>query len=422
MSARTIGSAVITLGFLLWISHFMPSGLRTVPEPDNVSRATRQRVVIFLVDTTDYFDAHGTYVHSVIRQYCAQCEVQPVNLSGDLSLPNLVQALQHMQTVRHTYDASTTLLVNLSLGTYTYDEAFHALVRALYAQGIIIIASAGNDNTSKPFYPAAFREVLGVCSSTRYSKTKADYSNFGDWVSLCAPGLQYVTRPLQHGEVASGTSFASPMVAGVLGHLLLTAPCATPHDGRKALLRTADPVPPGSPHLGAGVLNPDRAAQYLRTLPSCQQAASLWQWVGQRVKRLSTQLGISLGLIMYFFVSIFTVPFILAFVIEKAQRRAEQRQQQRIAQVYAGSAAYRQQRLLAIKQDTAQRQRLRRRHRVELLALLHALHLYGEPCWWCGQPEADSPGEHDMEQELVGCSRCSLEPDELLSCISLEPP
>ena len=420
MSARIIGSAVIALGFLLCISHFLPSGSPNVSEEGDGSGATRQRVVIFLVDTTEYFDAHGTYVHSVIRQYCTHCEVRPVNLHGDLSLPNLIQAMQHIQTLSRTYDATTTLLVNLSLGTYIYDEAFHALVRALDAQGITVIASAGNDNTSQPFYPAAFHEVLGICSSTRYSQTKAAYSNFGDWVSLCAPGLQYVTRPLQSGALASGTSFASPMVAGVLGQLLLTSPCATPHDGRTALLRTADPVPTESPQLGAGVLNADRAAQYLRTLPACQQAGSLWQWVGHRVKRLSTQLGISLGLIVYFFVSVFTVPFILAFVIETIQRRAKQRHQQRIIQVYAGSAAYRHQRLLAIKQDTAQRHRIRRRHQAELLALLHALYLYGEPCWWCGQAAGEAPIDDDADQEIIACSRCSMEPDELPACISLE--
>src|SRR5207244_9016141 len=128
-----------------------------------------------------------------------------------------------VHALHQTQAASTTALVNLSLGTYVYDEALHASVRALDTAGVPIVASAGNDNTSKPFYPAAFPEVLGVCSSTPHTRVKAAHSNFGPWVSLCAPGLQYVTRPIQPGGIASGTSFASPMAAGAPGQPLFDA-------------------------------------------------------------------------------------------------------------------------------------------------------------------------------------------------------
>ena len=214
-----------------------------------------------------------------------------VNLHGDLSILALVHALDYVQAVHQTHAATTTSLVNLSLGTYIYDEALHASVRALDTTGIPIIASAGNDNTSKPFYPAAFPEVLGVCSSTRHTRVKAAYSNFGPWVSLCAPGLQYVTRPLQPGDIASGTSFASPMVAGALGQLLLDAPCASPRAGLRALRRTADPPAENQPALGAGILNaplpasicavstPARARQVCGSAgsPGCSAWAPAWR-------------------------------------------------------------------------------------------------------------------------------------------------
>jgi hypothetical protein len=406
---RLIGSAAIALGFLLLISSFLPPRSRTVSEDATLSHSPRQRVVIFLVDTTDYFEAHGTYVHSVIRQHCPRCEVQPVNLHGDLSLPNIIQALQHVHKASQAYDTTITTLVNLSLGTYTYDKTLHALVRKLDVAGVILIASAGNDNTSEPFYPAALPEVLGICSSTRYTKTKAAYSNFGNWVSLCAPGLQYVTRPIQHGALASGTSFASPMVAGILGQLLLDAPCATARAGRRALLRTADPAAAGHSQLGAGLLNPTAASQYLHSLYACQSAKTLLQRLLSRIKRLGTSVGISVGLIVYFFLSVFTIPFLLAFVIEKIQRRAEQRQQQTMQQAYAGSPAYRRQRLLALKQSFLRRHKLRRRDQAELFALLHALHQQGEPCWWCGKPKAEPIDQRAYEQELAACSRCGME-------------
>jgi hypothetical protein len=275
---------------------------------------------------------------------------------------------------------------------------------------ILIIASAGNDNTSKPFYPAAFPEVLGICSSTRHTRVKAAYSNFGSWVSLCAPGLQYVTRPLQPGDIASGTSFASPMVAGALGQLLLDAPCASPRAGRRALRRTADP--PAEPHqaLGAGLLNVTAAGQYLRSLYACQSPPGVWQYLRIRVQRLGTGVATYVGLLVYFFVSIFAVPFLLAFVIDKLEQQAAQRQRQAIQHAYAGSPDYRQQRLLALKQRFERTHKVRRRERAELAALLHALHLYGEPCWWCGAA-ATEPCEDDWGSAaaLQQCSRCGWE-------------
>jgi hypothetical protein len=367
-------------------------------------------VGIFIIDTSDYFDAHGAYVQSVVLQQCAACDVQLVNLHGDLSLPAIIQALHHVHEVSRSHTAAITSIINLSLGTYTYDDALHASVRALDTAGIPIIASAGNDNTAKPFYPAAFPEVLGICSSTRHTRVKAAYSNFGSWVSLCAPGLQYVTRPLQPGDIASGTSFASPMVAGVLGQLLLDAPCASPRAGRRALRRTADP--PAEPHqaLGAGLLNVTAAGQYLRSLYACQSPPGVWQYLRIRVQRLGTGVATYVGLLVYFFVSIFAVPFLLAFVIDKLAQQAAQRQRQAIQHAYAGSPDYRQQRLLALKQRFERTHKVRRRERAELAALLHALHLYGEPCWWCGAA-ATEPCEDDWGSAaaLQQCSRCGWE-------------
>jgi len=64
-------------------------------------------VVISIVDISDYFDAHGTYVQSVMRQKGAACEVQLVNLHSDLSFLILVQALHHVYEIKRTYEATT---------------------------------------------------------------------------------------------------------------------------------------------------------------------------------------------------------------------------------------------------------------------------------------------------------------------------
>jgi hypothetical protein len=398
-------SVAVALGALLLVTSERSSTLLSDATPA-LPVVTRQQVVIFIIDTSDYFDAHGTYVHSVVRQQCAACAVQLVNLHGDLSILALMHALDYVQAVHQTHAATTTALVNLSLGTYVYDEAFHTSVRALDRAGIPVIASAGNDHTSKPFYPAAFPEVLGVCSSTRHTRVKAAYSNFGPWVSLCAPGLQYVTRPLQPGDIASGTSFASPVVTGALGQLLLDAPCASPRAGLRALRRTADP-PPEQQELGTGILNVTAAGQYLHSLYTCQSPPGQGQHLLTRIQRLGTGVAMYVGLVVYFFVSIFAVPFLLAFILDKFEQRAAHRQAVAIQRAYAGSPDDRQQRLLALKHAWARTHRVRRRDRVELAALLHALHLYGEPCWWCAAPAAEPCVDAwNTPDVLPQCSRC----------------
>jgi hypothetical protein len=400
-------SIAVALGLLLLVTSERSSTLLPDAAAPALPTVTRQRVVIFIIDTSDYFDAHGTYVQSVVQQQCAACDVHLVNLHGDLSILAIVHALDYVQAVHQTHAATTSALVNLSLGTYVSDEALHTSVRALDTAGIPTIASAGNDHTSKPFYPAAFPEVLGVCSSTRYTRVKAAYSNFGPWVSLCAPGLQSVTRPLQHGDIVSGTSFASPMVAGALGQLLLDAPCASPRAGLRALRRTADPPAEPQQELGTGILNVTAAGQYLHSLYTCQSPPGMGQRLLARIQRLGTGVATYVGLVAYFFVSIFAVPFLLAFILDKFEQRAAQRQAEAIQQAYAGSPDYRQQRLLALKHAWARTHKVRRRDRVELAALLHALHLYGEPCWWCNaaatEPCADAWHTPDV---LPQCSRC----------------
>jgi hypothetical protein len=338
--------------------------------------------------------------------------VRQVNLHGDISIPSILQALQHVQESQQGFPAATTTLINFSLGTYTADPVLHAWIRRLTAAGIVMIASAGNDNKSTPFYPAAFDEVLGVCSSTRYRKTKASYSNFGPWVGLCAPGLHYVTRPLQQGGIASGTSFASPMVAGVLGQLLLDAPCASARFGVKALLRTADPIAGNRQQLGAGLLNPRTAEHYLRTLYNCEPTGGVVQRLVRHFRRLGTGVAVTLGLMVYAVVSIFAGPFLLAFLLDQWQRRTLRLKQQAVLSIYTGTPDARRARLLALRERCQRTYKVRRRDQDEFFALLHAVQLHGEPCWWCDRPAADPPFEVFTAEAREGCTRCGLVLDE----------
>lgn len=407
-----LGTTAVVLGLLLLLTPDAPLDFSSETPETLPTHSTRRRVVIFIIDTTDAFEAHGAYVQSVVQQQCARCALQPVNLHGDLSIPSLLHATEHVRTVSSTYHATTTVVVNFSLGSYTYDAALHAQVRALAASGVLVIASAGNDATSRPFYPAAFPEVFAVCSSTRHTRAKAAYSNFGPWVSLCAPGLQYVARPLQQGALASGTSFAGPMLAGALGQLLLDAPCAAPRTGLRALRRTADALAGEPASTTTGLLNITAAAHYLQVLYACDTLRqSVWQRLLARTAYLGHGVLLTLGVLVYFFVSVFAAPLLFAFTTESLRQRALARQHQAIFWAYAGSTAYRHHRLQVLLQHYARSRTVRRRHQAELVALLHACDVYGETCGWCGLATVREPGEEEGAVAGMWCSRCGWDVD-----------
>ena len=131
-------------------------------------------------------------------------------------------------------------VICLSLGGYTDDnQAPPALAAALAAlpPGVAVVAAAGNNGSDVKFWPAAFENVIAVAGydSTGGQRAKAGFSNFGDWVDICAPavnvGSTYVTGdwPAPAGQSPrhfagwarwSGTSFAAPQVAAAIARKL----------------------------------------------------------------------------------------------------------------------------------------------------------------------------------------------------------
>jgi PKD repeat protein len=97
-------------------------------------------------------------------------------------------------------------------------------------RGCIIIASAGNNNNSAPNYPGAYNNVYCV-AAVDATDGKSGVSSFGSWVDISAPGdnilstMPYTGTPAYQQQ--SGTSMATPMVAGLAGLMLSKSPNMT---------------------------------------------------------------------------------------------------------------------------------------------------------------------------------------------------
>ena len=107
-------------------------------------------------------------------------------------------------------------VINMSFGSTFLSQTERIAIDYAANQGCVLVASAGNDETSWPYYPASFNGVLSVAATSQANDIKTRFSNYGLWVDVAAPGESiYSTMPDRDYGTNSGTSMASPIAAGV---------------------------------------------------------------------------------------------------------------------------------------------------------------------------------------------------------------
>jgi type VII secretion-associated serine protease mycosin len=150
-------------------------------------------------------------------------------------------------------------VINLSLGGYGESPALENAVDYAVDKGIVVVASAGNDAVDIPTYPAAYDPVLAVSATGIGGGQFAWFSNHGWWIDVSAPGMSIVSTYLASGATESyaigdGTSFASPIVAGIANLVRYKNPSWTPAKVMSQIQKTArDWGPAGiDPYYGWG--------------------------------------------------------------------------------------------------------------------------------------------------------------------------
>ncbi|MEM9254029.1 MAG: S8 family serine peptidase [Pseudomonadota bacterium] len=141
-------------------------------------------------------------------------------------------------------------IINLSLGGGPFSQATQNLFDQVRAQGVMVVAAAGNESSTQPSYPAGYNNVLSV-SAVDIQRQLAPYSNRGPSIDLAAPGGNSSVD--QNGDgfpdgvlsttgefngqgvnfvyaFFNGTSMASPHVAAVLALMKSINPNLTPED------------------------------------------------------------------------------------------------------------------------------------------------------------------------------------------------
>jgi thermitase len=170
---------------------------------------------------------HGTHIAGIIRQVAPESRVLPVRVldaNGRGNTFTLAYAIEW--AVRNGAD-----VINLSLGTPYDSKVLRETVAWAQAQGAILVAAAGNSNTSSLQYPVGYPGVIGVTALAPDDR-KADFANYGSWVELAAPGVAITSTiigPEGSGYAAwSGTSMATPFVSGAAALARQQSPTASP--------------------------------------------------------------------------------------------------------------------------------------------------------------------------------------------------
>ena len=202
---------------------------------------------------------HGTHVAGIVAAkhnsvgvagVCPDCTIldaKVLNDSGAGSSSSVAKGVDWAV-------ANGAKVINMSLGQRVSSRTLETAVKNAWNKGVVIVAAAGNAGTQAQIYPGAYSKVIAV-AATDNKDVKAPFSSYGKWVDVAAPGVDvYSTFPnhefvlgVQNNrhtgyDMASGTSMASPIVAGIAALVWSADDDATNASVREDIESTADRI------------------------------------------------------------------------------------------------------------------------------------------------------------------------------------
>lgn len=200
------------------------------------------------------------------EQVCRILAINAAHINADNEVRFTIQSL--IDAINYAVNRGVDV-INMSLGGYSYYTAYQEAIDKAYEKGIVVVASAGNDNTSKAHYPSDYEHVFSVASLDVNATERRSSSNFGKGIDLAAPGSDIVsTKAGTKDEVVSmsGTSMASPVVAATAAFMRAVNPDLSVDDIEYYLEKTADDLytEGWDEYTGFGRVNVNHAVQTAR--------------------------------------------------------------------------------------------------------------------------------------------------------------
>jgi len=181
------------------------------------------------------YGGHGTFVAGVLRCMAPQAQVHVENIFDTAGSALESEAAKRLnEAFGFGFE-----IIHITASCHTRKnvppqalEAWLELLRPY--KGVVCVAEAGNNHTKRPAWPGAFPDVLSVGALATDWHHRADFSNYGGWVDVYAPGENLINAfgsgtytceiPPDVGQVRtfsglaqwSGTSFSAPIVTGLI--------------------------------------------------------------------------------------------------------------------------------------------------------------------------------------------------------------
>jgi subtilisin len=195
-------------------------------------------------------NGHGTHVSGTIagenNNYgvtgiAYDAKIMPVkvlNESGSGSYSSISKG------IRYAVDNGANV-INLSLGGTSSNRTLESAINYASSKGVIVVMAAGNDGESSPDYPARYASKAGIAvGAVDKNNNMADFSNRSGTNQISyvtAPGVKvYSSVPNNQYATYSGTSMATPHVAGVVALMLSANPSLTDAQVRQIVAETSE--------------------------------------------------------------------------------------------------------------------------------------------------------------------------------------
>ncbi len=195
---------------------------------------------------------------------------------------DLIESIQY--AIEHGAD-----VINMSLGSYSYDSAFQKAIDNAYNAGVTVVAAKGNENKdttiySKPegysvgvreHYPSDYNHVISV-SATDANNKLASFSNYGN-VDIAAPGTNIYSLGLKTAngyKIMSGTSMATPIVSATVAMIKGININISNAQAENVLLNTTQNIG-RSAYFGKGLVDTGYAVQHAKYIALKEQTENI---------------------------------------------------------------------------------------------------------------------------------------------------
>ena len=195
------------------------------------------------------------------------CKIMAVKATANPSSANNRVVTNGLEGVRYAVSAGADV-VNMSFGGSGRNSAFQEILDEGNRRGIVFVSSSGNTGNDEEQFPSSYNHVISVAATGETDRVSG-FSTVHSTVDISAPGQSIRTTAssidLNGYGRSTGTSFSSPIVAGVLGLMKSVNPCATPEELEEILKNSADDISGLNPSfvgkIGAGRVNAARALE-----------------------------------------------------------------------------------------------------------------------------------------------------------------